>query len=193
MSQVRFCFKINIVWRIVFEYWFPKKTKLMWQCFLHVSLLVCPTSNNFWLLSNFNISEQSSEKQIHLDNKESVQDTENQILLFHLLMEMLDSYVTYGFDLFLYQVGKGYFKTQASMISSWSRLVCFDGELWDDRLSCHTGEQARRSASLWLYGCCFQFLCMMWLGSGDLCLILVTISAILSVFLFQIGILDFLC
>lgn len=75
-----------------------------------VSLPVCPTSNNFWLLSNFNISEQSSEKQVHLDNKESVQDTENQILLFQLLMETLDSQVTYGFNLFLFQVGKGSFK-----------------------------------------------------------------------------------
>lgn len=74
-----------------------------------VSLPICPTSNNFWLLSNFNISEQSSEKQVHLDNKESVQDTENQVLFFQLLMETLDSYVTYGFDLFLFQVGKGSF------------------------------------------------------------------------------------
>lgn len=73
------------------------------------SLLVCPTSNNFWLLSNFNISVQSSEKQVHLDNKELVQDMEKQILLFQLLMEMLDSYVTYGFNLLLFQVGKGSF------------------------------------------------------------------------------------
>lgn len=109
MFFLKFCFKINILWGIVFEYWFPKKTKLMWWCFLHVSLPVCPTSNNFWPLSNFNISEQSSEKQVHLDNKESVQDTEKQILLFQLLMEMLDSYVTYGFNLFLFQVGKSSF------------------------------------------------------------------------------------
>lgn len=74
-----------------------------------VNLLVCPTSNIFWLLSNFNISEQSSEKQVHLGNKESVQDTENQVLLFQLLMETLDSYVTYGFNLCLFQAGKGSF------------------------------------------------------------------------------------
>lgn len=72
-----------------------------------------PTSNNIWLLSNFNISERSPEKQVHpmLDTKESIQDTnlcltENQVLLIQLLMEPLVFYVTYGFNLFLFQVGK---------------------------------------------------------------------------------------
>lgn len=78
-----------------------------------VCLPVCPTSNNFWLLSNFNISERSPKKQVHsvLDTKESVQDTnlcftENQVLLAQLLVEPLVSYVTYGFNLFLFQVEK---------------------------------------------------------------------------------------
>lgn len=78
-----------------------------------VCLPVCPTSNNFWLLSNFNISERTPEKQVHpvLDSKESVQDTdlcftENQVLLVQLLTEPLFSYVTYEFNLFLFQVGK---------------------------------------------------------------------------------------
>ena len=78
-----------------------------------VCLPVSPASNNFWLLSSFNISELLLEKQVHpmLDTKESVQDTnlcfaENQVLPIQLLREPFVSYVTYGFNLFLFQVGK---------------------------------------------------------------------------------------
>lgn len=62
---------------------------------------VCPTSNNFWVLSNFNISEHSPGKQVHsmIDSKESVQDTNlcftgNWVLLIQLLMKPLVSSVT---------------------------------------------------------------------------------------------------
>lgn len=83
-------------------------------CFLHVgacpcALLAitfdsCPTSTSLSALLK---------KQVHrvLDTKESVQDTnlcftENRVLLVQLLMEPLVSYVTYGLNLFLFQVGK---------------------------------------------------------------------------------------
>lgn len=62
---------------------------------------VCPTSNNFWVLSNFNISEHSPEKQVHstINSKESVQDTNlcftrNWVLLIQLLRKPLVSSVT---------------------------------------------------------------------------------------------------
>lgn len=67
-----------------------------------------------------------------VDIKESVQDTnwrftENQVSLIQLLME---PYVTYGFNLFLFHVGKDCsFLTDSCMTLSWSRVCCFDGEL----------------------------------------------------------------